>query len=78
MVQLGSPAIDFGQMIAELYTIYLYKNIPDALHMMNWFIKGYGQVSEDFSFRTAIQVGAHLVSVTSLMGWKGHCHIEAL
>ncbi|KAI0841746.1 kinase-like domain-containing protein [Hypoxylon sp. FL0890] len=70
MSQIGKPNLDMGQMIAELYELKLYKNILGGLWMVQGFVDGYGAVSEDFAFRTAIQVGAHLISFgTSVPGW---------
>ncbi|KAI0911964.1 kinase-like domain-containing protein [Ustulina deusta] len=70
MAQIGMPSLDVGQMVAELYEMKLYKDITAGLWMMQGFAAGYGEVSDDFAFRTAIQVGAHLVSFgTSVQGW---------
>ncbi|KAG5806447.1 hypothetical protein H9Q74_008572 [Fusarium xylarioides] len=65
MTQLGLPSVDFGQMIAEMYALWLYKSVDAGLWMMEGFIEVYGDVSEDFAFRTAIHVGTHLVCVTT-------------
>lgn len=69
MAHLGVPNLDFGEMIAEMYTIWLYKQIPAALLMMESFAGAYGEVSEAHAFRTAVQVGAHIVCITSIVGW---------
>ncbi|KAI1500510.1 kinase-like domain-containing protein [Biscogniauxia marginata] len=69
MAQVGVPGLDLGQMIAELYELKLYKNITAGLWMVQGFVEGYGP-SEDLAFRTAIQIGAHLVCFgTSVQGW---------
>ncbi|KAF5581262.1 phosphotransferase enzyme family [Fusarium pseudocircinatum] len=65
MTQLGLPSVDFGQMIAEMYALWLYKSVDAGLWMMEGFIEGYGDISEDFALRTAIHVGTHLVCVTT-------------
>lgn len=44
--------------------------------MMEGFIQGYGMVDDHVSFRTAIQIGAHLICVTSIMGWGDDQQIE--
>ncbi|KAI8663858.1 APH domain-containing protein [Fusarium keratoplasticum] len=68
--QLGLPSADFGQMIAEMYALWLYKSITAGLWMMEGFIDAYGNVSQDFAFRTAIQTGAHLLCITTTFpGW---------
>ncbi|KAI1367788.1 kinase-like domain-containing protein [Xylaria arbuscula] len=70
MSQVGVPNLDMGQMVAELYELKLYKNITAGLWMVQGFAEGYGAVSDDFAYRTAIQVGAHLISFgTSVQGW---------
>ncbi|KAF5691011.1 phosphotransferase enzyme family [Fusarium denticulatum] len=63
--QLGLPTVDFGQMIAEMYALWLYESVDVGLWMMEGFIEGYGDISEDFALRTAIHVGTHLVCVTT-------------
>ena len=65
MTQLGLPSVDFGEMITEMYALWLYKSIDAGLWMMEGFIEGYGHISEEFAFRTAIHVGTHLVCVTT-------------
>ncbi|KAF3059620.1 hypothetical protein GL218_04456 [Daldinia childiae] len=62
MSQIGKPNLDVGQMLAELYELKLYKDKSAGIFMAQGFMEGYGPVSEEFAFRTAIQVGAHLVS----------------
>ncbi|KAI2642758.1 kinase-like domain-containing protein [Xylaria nigripes] len=70
MSQLGMPSLDLGQMIAELYELKLFKDITAGLWMVQGFTEGYGPVSDDFAFRTAIQTGAHLISFgTSVQNW---------
>jgi hypothetical protein len=76
MVHLGVPSIDFGQMVAELYTVWLYKGSSAARWMMQGFVQGYGEVADQVAFRTAIQIGAHLICVTSTMGWGDSRQVE--
>ncbi|KAI1374637.1 kinase-like domain-containing protein [Hypoxylon crocopeplum] len=77
MAQLGKSNLDLGQMIAELYELKLYKDISGGLWMVQGFVDGYGATSEDFAFRTAIQVGAHLVCFgTSVPGWGTSEQVE--
>lgn len=64
MAQLSVPNVDFGQMIAELYAPWPYKGITAGLWMMRELVDGYGVVDEEFAFRTALQTGAHLPSIT--------------
>ncbi|KAI2471420.1 kinase-like domain-containing protein [Annulohypoxylon bovei var. microspora] len=77
MAQLGKLNLDLGQMIAELYELKLYKDIVAGLWIIQGFVGGYGAVSEDFAFRTAIQAGAHLISFgTSVRGWGTQEQVE--
>ncbi|KAI1801629.1 kinase-like domain-containing protein [Daldinia bambusicola] len=77
MSQIGKPSLDVGQMIAELYELKLYKDKSAGLFMTQGFIEGYGPVTEEFAFRTAIQVGAHLVSFgMSVQGWGSMEQVE--
>ncbi|KAK8003174.1 hypothetical protein PG989_002893 [Apiospora arundinis] len=70
MAQLGLPNLDLGQMLAEMYELWLYRRIRGGLWMMEGFVEGYGAVTEAFALRTAIQLGAHLVCFgTSVPGW---------
>lgn len=75
--QLGHPCVDFGQMIAEMYALWLYKSMTAGLWMMKGFVKGYGPRSEEFAFRTAIQTGAHLLCITTTFpGWGTQKQVE--
>ncbi|KAI1384638.1 kinase-like domain-containing protein [Hypoxylon trugodes] len=77
MAQIGKRNLDVGQMIGELYQLKLYKDISAGLWMVQGFVDGYGAVSEEFAFRTAIQFGAHLVSFgTVVSGWGTPTQVE--
>lgn len=68
--QLGVPNLDLGQMIAEMYELWLFRSTPAGLGMIRGLVEAYGWVSEEFAFRTAIQVGCHLVCFgTIVAGW---------
>ncbi|KAK7935393.1 kinase-like domain-containing protein [Apiospora marii] len=70
MAQLGVPSLDLGQMLAEMYELWLYRRVRAGLWMMEGFAAGYGAVTEASALRTAVQLGAHLVCFgTSVPGW---------
>ncbi|KAK8136679.1 hypothetical protein PG984_004619 [Apiospora sp. TS-2023a] len=70
MAQLGVPSLDLGQMLAEMYELWLYKRVRAGLWMMEGLVAGYGPVTETSALRTAVQLGAHLVCFgTSVPGW---------
>ena len=79
MAQPGVPNLDLGQMIAELYELWLYRSIDAGLWMIQGLVESYGASDEDFAFRTAIQVGVHLISFgTSVQGWGTPEQVEAV
>ncbi|KAJ9152115.1 Phosphotransferase enzyme family protein [Pleurostoma richardsiae] len=76
MCQLGVPALDLGQVIAELYELKLFKGIQAGLWLIEGFAAGYGQIDDATAFRTAIHVGTHLVCFSSVPGWGTHEQVE--
>lgn len=71
MCQLALPALDLGQMIAELYELWLFKTMAEGKWLIEGFAAGYGVVDDDaFAFRTALHAGTHLVAWGSrVAGW---------
>lgn len=70
MAQIGSRALDLGQMIAETYETKLFKDVEHGLWVIEGFMDGYGPLSDKMAFRTAFQVGAHLICFGSrVAGW---------
>lgn len=79
MAQLGVPSLDLGQMLAEMYELWLYKRVRAGLWMMEGFVEGYGAVTEASGLRTAVQLGAHLVCFgTSVPGWGAPEQVQAV
>lgn len=61
MAQLGVLPLDLGQMLAEMYLLKLCKGIEAALQAVRGFLTGYGEMTEDFTFRTLLHLGTHIV-----------------
>lgn len=75
--QIGSRALDLGQMIAELYETKLFKNVDGGVWIIQGFLEGYGALEDEMAFRTAIHVGVHLVCWGSRVpGWGTQKKIE--
>ncbi|OQD72107.1 hypothetical protein PENPOL_c001G00212 [Penicillium polonicum] len=75
--QIGSRALDLGQMIAELYETKLFKNVDGGVWIIQGFLEGYGALEDEMAFRTAIHVGVHLVCWGSRVpGWGTQKQIE--
>ena len=77
MCHLGLPPLDLGQMIAELYELSLFKGIEEGKWLIEGFVAGYGYVNDDFSFRTALHAGTHLVAWGSRVpGWGSEAQVQ--
>ncbi|KAK4242468.1 kinase-like domain-containing protein [Achaetomium macrosporum] len=71
MCQLGVQPLDLGQMIAELYELWLFKGMDEGKWLIEGFVAGYGYVDDEFAFRTALHVGTHLVAWGSRVSGSG-------
>jgi hypothetical protein len=70
LAQIGSRALDLGQIIAELYMLKHFKDIDAGLWVIEGFAEGYQEINDDIAFRTIIHVGVHLVFWGStIAGW---------
>ena len=70
MAQLGLRPLDMGQMIAELWQLKLYKDVDAGVWLIEGFATGYGQIDDEFAFRTILHVGIHLICFGSQTpGW---------
>jgi hypothetical protein len=58
---ITSTAFDLGQMIGDLFETRHYKDIEATEWLIEAFMDGYGPVNDDIAFKTAVQVGAHLI-----------------
>jgi thiamine kinase-like enzyme len=61
-VQFGLRAYDIGQMIGDLYERKHFKEVDGALWVIDAFIEGYGAISDEMVFQTAIYTGVHLIT----------------
>lgn len=62
MAQLGARHLDHGQMLAEMYMLWLYKRIDAGLWLIEGYTEGLGCFSEALAWRTAVQLGIHLLA----------------
>lgn len=77
MAHLGVPALDHGEMIGEMYALWLYKKIDAGLWMMQGYAEGLGEQTESRAWRTILQVGIHLLSFGTIApGWGTSEQIE--
>lgn len=77
MCQLSLPALDIGQMAAELYQLVIYKGHSAGAWVLEGLMEGYGPVNDGFFLRAALHVGAHLVSFgTTVEGWGDKDKVE--
>jgi len=61
LAQFGHRAIDIGGMLADLYERDHFKGSDAVLPAMKGFADGYGRISDEMAFRTAIHAGVHLI-----------------
>jgi hypothetical protein len=61
LAQFGHRAIDLGGMLADLYERKQFKDSDSAVAAIRGFVNGYGRISDDVAFRTAIHAGVHLI-----------------
>lgn len=69
--QLGVPCLDGGEMIGELYALYLCKKIDAGLWMIQGYAEGLGQWTESSAWRLTIQVGVHLLAFGTITPGMG-------
>lgn len=58
----GHRSCDLGQILGDLYEQKVYRSLDSAVTVLKGVFDGYGESSEEMAFRTAIYVGAHLMS----------------
>jgi hypothetical protein len=59
--QFGHQAYDLGQFIGDLYERKHFKGVNGAIWAIQGFKNGYGTITDEMAFRTAIHVGVHLI-----------------
>jgi len=68
--QFGHRSCDLGQVIGDLYERKIYNNL-DIASAIEGVINGYGILSDEMAFRTAIYVGVHLIGYYNRQPHKG-------
>jgi hypothetical protein len=71
MAQFGVQAMDHGEMIGELYALWLYNKLDAALWMLQGYAEGLREQREASVWRIAVQVGVHLLSFGTLHPGRG-------
>lgn len=61
LAQYGHRAYDLGQMIGDLYERKIFRDIDIVMPVMQGVMEGYGELSDDMAFRTAIHAGVQLI-----------------
>jgi hypothetical protein len=61
LAQVGPRVYDLGQMVGDLYERQHFNHVDGALWVLEGFADGYGQLSNEMAFRTAIHAGVHLI-----------------
>ncbi|EED22207.1 conserved hypothetical protein [Talaromyces stipitatus ATCC 10500] len=69
--QFGHRSTDLGQIVGDLYERKVYNNLENAMSAMEGVIEGYGVMSDEMAFRTAIYLGVHLISYYNRRPQKG-------
>ncbi|KAJ5729876.1 Aminoglycoside phosphotransferase [Penicillium malachiteum] len=79
LTHIGHRSSDLGQMIAELYETKLFKGVEHGLWIIEGFLKGYGPLSDEMAFRTAIHIGVHLICWGSrVSGWGSEAQVQGV
>ncbi|KAF4479787.1 hypothetical protein CGCF415_v001806 [Colletotrichum fructicola] len=60
--QLGVPSMDHGEMLGELYAIWLCQGSAASLWIAEGYCRGLDDLSESSALRIALQLGVHLIS----------------
>ncbi|KAF4333359.1 isoamyl alcohol [Fusarium beomiforme] len=64
--QVGVPSLDHGGMLGEMYALWKYKRIDAGLWIFQGYAEGLAPLTEEVAWRTALQVGVHLLSFGTL------------
>ena len=59
--QFGHRSIDLGQLIGDLCERKHFNNAEKAMWILQGFAEGYGAISDEMLFRTAMHAGVHLI-----------------
>ncbi|KAH8898608.1 hypothetical protein GQ53DRAFT_710494 [Thozetella sp. PMI_491] len=60
--QFGHRSYDIGHIVGDLCERIIYNKADTALPVLEGFVEGYGQLSDEMAFRVAIHVGVHAIN----------------
>ncbi|KAK9778604.1 putative Aminoglycoside phosphotransferase domain-containing protein [Seiridium cardinale] len=78
--QFGHRCYDLGQIVGDLIERRIYNDNSTGMAVMEGVIDGYGKLSDEMAFRTAIHVGVHVIGWYNRRPRKGPwvAHSEAI
>jgi hypothetical protein len=76
-VHLAPAHFDLGQLVGELYTLWLCKDIVAGLWLIEGIVGAFEGLDDELAYRVAIHAGAHLICMTaSRPEWGDHAKLQ--